>query len=123
MTNATVKKVTVADNFAMVKAFLEQNGASDEMVAFIVDRADKAKKKSSGSRKPTERQLENDVLKDKIYEYLSSNAPSTISGLIASIPDLNGLATQRVTPMLCNDARFTTVKVGKSNCYTIVKEQ
>lgn len=121
MTNTTNAKVTIKDRFSEVKAFLVENGASAEMVAFIEDRAEKSVRKSSSNGKPTARQLENKALSDIIFDYLSENEPTTITGLTKAIPELNGLNTQRVTPLVARDSRFVATKVGKSNCYTIAR--
>ena len=118
MENAT-KKVTVAQNFANVKAFLEQNGATEEMIAFIVDRAEKAQRKSSSSGKPTAKQIENEVLKDKLAEYLVGAEPMTVTQIINYVPFLAGLSTQKVSPLLA-DPRFKKDKVGKSMLYSRV---
>ena len=44
-------KKTLQEKFAEVKAFLEEHEASDEMIDFIADRAEKADRKSE-NRKP-----------------------------------------------------------------------
>lgn len=113
------KKITVAEQFGMVKAFLEENGAPSAMVEFIVDRAEKSRRKSSSSGKPTARQLENAELVEDIVDFMTENGGQyTVSDLIKVVPCIADLNTQRVTPML-KDARFKCEKIGKSNMYSL----
>lgn len=99
------KKITVAENFAIVKAFLEENGAPQSMVDFIMDRAEKSVRKSgSSSHKVSAEQVE---LRELILEVLGqSNVPMSISELQKSNEKLATLSTSKIsgniTPMLVN---------------------
>lgn len=61
-------------------------------------------RKSSGSanRKPTARQIENDHLREVVLGFLEANPDDafTCTGLIKAIPELNGMGTQRVAPLV-----------------------
>lgn len=72
------KKKTIVEMYAEVKAFLEENGATDEMVQFISDRSDMHAKKNS-SRKPTKEQEANAELKAKIIEAMEDNKFYTVT--------------------------------------------
>lgn len=62
-------KKTLQEKFAEVKAFLEEHEASEEMIDFIADRAEKADRKSE-NRKPSATQVANAALSERVYEYL-----------------------------------------------------
>lgn len=90
---------TVAKSFDMVLEFLEEMGATPDMLDFIADRKDKANTKS-GSKKETDRQKENKALSDVVRDYLVANPNKTISEIISGVPELAGLSTQRVAPIV-----------------------
>lgn len=56
-------------------------------------------KKKSANRKPTKTQEENNSLKDAILEVLTTE-PKTVSEIIAMTPALEGMTTQKVTPLM-----------------------
>lgn len=56
-------------------------------------------KKSSGERKPTERQLENRMLMEVLYNALSADTGMTISDVIKNVPEFSEMNTQRIVPM------------------------
>ena len=59
-------------------------------------------KKSSGERKPTATQVANEGLKTAILAYMAEqpNRLFTISELIKEVPELAGLSTQKVSPLM-----------------------
>lgn len=59
-------------------------------------------KKASGERKPTATQVANAGLKDSILSYMAENPDRlfSISELIKEVPELEGLSTQKVSPMI-----------------------
>lgn len=78
--------------------------------------------KPAGERKPTARQLENENLKTVIVEFLNQHSeyPYSCTALINAIPELNGLNTQRVSPILIslkNEQIIKGVNMGNGKCW------
>ena len=59
-------------------------------------------KKASGERKPTATQVANEGLKMAILSYMEENANRlfTVTELIKEVPELEGLSTQKVSPLM-----------------------
>lgn len=59
-------------------------------------------KKSTGERKPTATQVANEALKEAIMNFLTTEPDRIfmVGELIKEVPELAGLSTQKVTPML-----------------------
>lgn len=99
------QKITIAENYANVKAFLEENNAPKALVEFIVDRAEKSVRKSgSSSHKVSEEQI---ALRNAIVEVLTkSGKPMAISEMMKADERLATLSTSKIsgniTPMLVN---------------------
>ena len=91
-------KPTKRDLFARLRVLAEND---PELVKFIDHEVELLEKKNaSKSAKQTERQLENASLMDVIYEGMETDKQYTVSDLIAAIPALEGMKTQRVVPIL-----------------------
>ena len=74
---------------------------NEELVAFVNHEIDLLNRKSSGTRKPTKTQLENEGFKADILEALASvDEPVTIKGLCGICDSISGLTNQRVTHLL-----------------------
>ena len=103
-------KIKVADKFDGVIALL--NGEPTEMtiedaVAFITERKAMHTKKSTGERKPTAKQVENEGIKAQIVEVLT-NAELPMS--VADIMEGVGIdSNQRVTALLTQLAKADVV--------------
>ena len=89
------KKMTINDKYAEVKAFLVENGATEDMVKFIDERAEMHAKKN-GNRKPTKAQTENEGIKAEILNAMETNVAYTIS----SIQKMVGLDSNQKTSAL-----------------------
>ena len=95
-------KVTVKDNFVKVKAFLEANGATEDMVKFIEGRIEQVEKKN-GSRKPTATQVVNEGIKSVILEKLNAepNRMFTVTELCKELEaEFGVLANQKVSSLV-----------------------
>jgi hypothetical protein len=126
------KKITIAEKFDEVVKVLSgetSTMSTDELVEFINDRKAKAQKKNS-SRKETERQKENSVLKGVILKALdNADEGMTVTEIIGT-PEVKGfatdtpLSTQRVTAVLQQmiriDNTVTKEKDGKSMKYSAI---
>ena len=86
---------------------------------FLVERALKSVRKSSGTRKPTARQVENEALVPKILDFLgTAETPLTAT----AIGDNFGLTSQRVTPILTkmvDTGSIVKAKDKKSTVYSV----
>ena len=80
------KKMTIAEiltEIAENKAY----GLSEEHKAFLLERAEKASRKSStGERKPTAKQVENAKVAEAVYEAMEPNRAYTVNEMIKVIP-------------------------------------
>lgn len=96
-------KKTLQDKFAEVKAFLEEHSASEEMIAFIVDRAEKADRKSE-NRKPSATQVANAALSERVYEFLKDSGKKLqVKQMIKEIPafaEIENCTTQKASAIV-----------------------
>jgi hypothetical protein len=84
------KKMTIAETFAEIVATYD---LSDEHKAFLLERADKASRKSStGERKPTAKQVENAKVAEAVYEAMEPNRAYTVSEMVKVIPAFDGVS-------------------------------
>ena len=67
------KKMTIAETFAEIIATYE---LTDAHKAFLLDRIEKATRKSNGEKKPTAKQLHNAEVADEVYAFMA-NTPNT----------------------------------------------
>lgn len=89
---------TKRENFNALRSLVIDNA---EMVAFIDREIALLDKKSSASRKPTARQVENEALKVKIVDHLRAvDMPKSIKELQSEMPELAELSNQRISHML-----------------------
>ena len=80
------KKMTIAEQLLSIADNPKYN-LSDEDKAFLVERADKASRKSStGERKPTAKQVKNAEVADKVYEQMEPNRLYTVSEMVKVLP-------------------------------------
>lgn len=96
-------KKTLQEKFAEVKAFLEEHEASEEMIDFIADRAEKADRKSE-NRKPSATQVANAALSERVYEYLKDCGKKLqIKQMIKEVPafaEIENCTTQKASAIV-----------------------
>lgn len=109
-------KKTLQEKFAEVKAFLEEHEASEEMIDFIADRAEKADRKSE-NRKPSATQIANAALSERVYEYLKDCGKKLqIKQMIKEVPafaEIENCTTQKASAIvhgLLKDGKVQRVK-------------
>jgi hypothetical protein len=83
------KKMTIAETFAEIVATYD---LSEEHKAFLLERADKASRKSNGERKPTAKQVHNAEVAEQVYEAMEPNRAYTVSEMIKVIPAFDGVS-------------------------------
>ena len=80
------KKMTIAEQLLSIADNPKYN-LSDEDKAFLLERAEKASRKSStGERKPTAKQVKNAEVADKVYEQMEPNRLYTVSEMVKVLP-------------------------------------
>ena len=114
-------KMTKRDYFNTIRAIVIDN---EELVAFIDHELDLlAKKSKSGSKKPTERQLENEQFKADIMVALTeADTMLNIKELTAAIPAFEKLSNQRITHLLTplvNEGKLVKTYVKKVPYFSV----
>lgn len=89
---------------------------TEEDFNFLVERALKSVRKSNGVRKPTKRQVENDVIKTQILEMLGDGMTATQVG------EALGVSVQRASALLkqmVDVEKVAKVKDGKTLLFKV----
>ena len=119
-TNST--KVTKRMRFEQIKSLISDN---EELVAFIDHEIELLDKKNSRSGKPTKTQVENETIKNTIFNILqTTNKPMTVTQLLAT-EELNGLSNQKVSALLTQlrDVNKVVRTVEKKVAYYSINEE
>ena len=79
------KKMTIAETFAEIIATYE---LTEEHKAFLLDRIEKATRKSGGEKKPTAKQIQNMTVADEVYAFMADTPDTayTVSELLKVCP-------------------------------------
>lgn len=96
-----MEKLTIATKFDMAIALVSSVDLStldtsafpfevdgdtvDMVVEFLADRKEKASRRSTGERKPTKTQLENEGIKDEILSYMEYDTNYRVSDLVEAM--------------------------------------
>ena len=119
-TNST--KVTKRMRFEQIKSLISDN---EELVAFIDHEIELLDKKNSRSGKPTKTQVENETIKNTIFNTLQiAGKPMTVTQLLAT-EELNGLSNQKVSALLTQlrDVNKVVRTVEKKVAYYSINEE
>ena len=123
MSNAqNTVKVTKRMRFEQIKSLISDN---EELVAFIDHEIELLDKKNSRSGKPTKTQVENETIKNTIFNTLQiAGKPMTVTQLLAT-EELNGLSNQKVSALLTQlrDANKVVRTVEKKVAYYSINEE
>ena len=115
--------MTKREMFAEIRKAVADNA---DMVAFIDHEVELLDNKKSGSRKPTQTQVENESYKANILAALAeADEPVTIKGLAEICPSIAGLTNQRITHMLTDlrkDGRVSRSYVKKVAYFSLGSE-
>lgn len=113
-------KPTKRERYAEIRTLIPEDRT--DLLEFIDNEVELLNKKNaSHSNKPTERQKENADLIPVIYEGMVEGKQYTVSDLIAELPALAEMNTQRVTPILgkmVKEVLVTNEKVKGRTYYT-----
>ena len=115
-------KVTKRMRFEQIKSLVSDN---EELVAFIDHEIELLDKKNSRSGKPTKTQVENEAIKNTIFNTLqATNKPMTVTQLLAT-EELNGLSNQKVSALLTQlrESNKVVRTVEKKVAYYSINEE
>lgn len=97
-----MKKMTKKEKFAIARSIVE--ASNHEMAQDIMDFFDKEvemlNRKTTGERKPTATQKQNEILKVAIVEAIEPETRYTVSDIIKEVPECAGLTPQKVSPLM-----------------------
>ena len=116
-------KLTVRDQFESVKAILLETG-HDDLAEFIDGRIAQTVKKNSAERKPTAKQLENDLFKGDILAWMTPETVYSAGDVLKGVPSIiaSGMSINRVSALMTqladSGAVVKTVEKRK-NYYTL----
>lgn len=126
----TAKKYTKKEMYGQLIAFLngqEVEISIQELVEFCEKAQEQLNKKSGADAKPSARQVENETIKDKIYEFLvSAEGQHTVAEIMEGCEAVKGMSNQRVSALLTqlkNEGRIVNTKEKKVSYYSAVVEQ
>ena len=123
MSNAqNTVKVTKRMRFEQIKSLVSDN---EELVAFIDHEIELLDKKNSRTGKPTKTQVENETIKNTIFNILqTTNKPMTVTQLLAT-EEFHGLSNQKVSALLTQlrDANKVVRTVEKKVAYYSINEE
>ena len=88
--------MTKRESYAKIREIVKDNA---ELVAFIDHEVELLNKKNNAPKKPTEKQVENEKLKDIILAEMSDK-PMTVTEMQTNISALADLSNQRVTAIV-----------------------
>ena len=115
-------KVTKRMRFEQIKSLVSDN---KELVAFIDHEIELLDKKNSRSGKPTKTQVENETIKNTIFNTLQiAGKPMTVTQLLAT-EELKGLSNQKVSALLTQlrDVNKVVRTVEKKVAYYSINEE
>ena len=90
--------MTKRENYASIREIVEKLGRTD-LVEFVDHEVELLNKKNNAPKKPTEKQVENEKLKDVILAEMG-NKPMTVTEMQTNISALADLSNQRVTAIV-----------------------
>ena len=116
------KKMTIAETFAEIIATYD---LSDEHKAFLLDRIDKASRKSNGERKPTAKQLQNEAVAEAVYAEMEPNRSYTVSEMLKVITAFEGVSASyanAIVKKLKDSGKVTRSEVKGRAYFTKVED-
>lgn len=90
--------MTKRENYASIREIVEKLGRTD-LVEFVDHEVELLNKKNNAPKKPTEKQVENEKLKDVILAEMG-NKSMTVTEMQTNISALADLSNQRVTAIV-----------------------
>ena len=96
------QKVTVRSQFETIRQILVDGGYDDSLIEFIDGRIAQTVKKNSTERKPTAKQLENDVFKGDILAWMDAGTVYAAGDVLKGVPSIiaSGMSINRVSALM-----------------------
>lgn len=94
---ANVKKMTKREYFEQIKS---KYALTEDEIAFVNHELELLGRKSSGERKPSARQLENEDIKSAILEGMEDGVWYTITAIIKNVPACAEMTNQKVSALI-----------------------
>ena len=98
----TTKKMTKKDYFNALLN-IPAVGTKEELVAFIeheLELLERKSEKKAGDKKPTATQIENEVIKEEILNFMEPNNLYSISEFQKKVPKCADLSNQKISSLL-----------------------
>ena len=118
------EKITQRVGFTRAMEMYEQLGDA-EMVDFFQKRLAQLDKRDSVERKPTARQMENEVYKDDVLNFMTEGQSYSANDILTSVPSViaSGMSLNRLSALLtqmvnANQIARTTEK--RKNYYSLL---
>lgn len=99
-TTTTSKRITKAMRYNEIKALLADRPDLVEFIDHELELIANKNKTTNGTKKPTATQTANMGLKAAILDFMEIGKKYTVSELIKTVPDLNGMTTSKVSALL-----------------------
>lgn len=121
--------MTKSELFKNAIAVIEASSAEnkEELIEGLNHEVELLARKASTPRKPTKTQLENEELKNAVYDFLDNEGePRTIKNIMTDVEAVSGLSNQRVTHLLtalCNEGKIKRSIIKKVSYYEIGTEE
>ena len=99
----TTNKMTKRDAFNIIISILAESGVNNaaDLIDVMEHEIELLDKKRSTAKKPTKTQLENEVHKTRIVEFLATvDAPVTITDIQKGVPEFAEFSTSKMTHLL-----------------------
>lgn len=122
--------MTKSELFKNAIAYIEGNTCNAspvELVEGLSHEIELLERKAATPRKPTKTQLENEELKNAVYDFLDNEGePRTIKDIMTDVEAVSGLSNQRVTHLLTalrNEGKVKRSIIKKVSYYEIGTEE
>lgn len=125
-----MKKTTKAqknmDIIAMLKGEPVVNGTTiEDAIKHLEHENELLSKKTSGERKPSAKQIENESLKNIILNWMDEQTePKTVTDMMKNIPELEGMSNQKVSALVkqLKDAEMIVKTIEKGRSFFSAKQ-
>lgn len=93
-------RITKRDHFNALRTLAVEAG-NDQLVAFVDHELELLdKKNTSGEKKPSAKQVENDAMRQAILAVMVPNTYYSLTQLSEMVPELNGAAPQKMSGLM-----------------------
>ena len=121
--NTMSEKITQRVGFTRAMEMYEQLGDA-EMVDFFQKRLAQLDKRDSIERKPTARQMENEVYKNDVFNFMTKGQSYSANDILTNVPSIiaSGMSLNRLSALLTqmvNENQITRTTEKRKNYYSL----